>query len=81
MEDKDLKQTTEYLDIPEEATSAYNPDLTEPPMGKAWKRKSDGFMIYSSMVLGKLFYLNGKKLRTPLQEKPEDYELVDEPEM
>lgn len=76
MEEKDIKQATVYLDISEKPDE-YTPDLETPPEGKVWRRKSDGFIIYSSITLGTLFYMNGKMLDIPIKEKPEDYELVD----
>lgn len=79
MEQKDFKQTTAYLDIYDNSYEC-TPDLETPPEGKVWRRKSDGFIIYSSITLGTLFYMNGKKLKKPIIEKPEDYELVDAPE-
>lgn len=45
--------------------------------GKAWKRKSDSIIFESIEKLGMLFFLNGKKLKKPIQEKPEDFELID----
>lgn len=68
----------------EKATTVYNeieeiaPDVPMPPEGKVWRRKSDGVIFPGAIhELGKLYFKNGKKLKTPYQEKPEDFELID----
>ncbi|MFV0326894.1 MAG: hypothetical protein ACK5LF_21360 [Bacteroides xylanisolvens] len=66
------KGKIKYVEVPEELT----PDLPTIE-GKAYKRKSDGKIFYGCVYLGKLFYLNGKKLKKPIQETPEDFELID----
>lgn len=80
MEEKEVKQTTSYLEIQEEIPPVI-PDLAEPPEGKVWRRKSDGFIVYGSMVLGIVPLMVGKKRSVTLvEEKPEDYELIDIPD-
>lgn len=49
--------------------------------GKAYRNRITGTVIRGALYLGKIFYKNGEKLEIPIQEKPEDYEVVDEPEM
>lgn len=57
------------------------PDLEAPKERKIWRRKYDGLLFYGSVYLGLRYYSsNGKLLKTPIKEKPEDYELVDAPE-
>ena len=46
--------------------------------GKVLKRISDGLLFGNSLSLGYTYYINNKLLDTPLLEKPEDYEEVDE---
>lgn len=46
--------------------------------GKVIKRKSDGIIYGESVMLGKTWYINGKKLDTPHDEVPDDFEEVDE---
>lgn len=46
--------------------------------GKVLKRISDGMLFGNSVYLGYTYYINDKLLDTPLLEKPEDYEEVDE---
>lgn len=65
------KATTRYIE-----ETVY--DLP-PQRGKVWRRKSDGVTFECVEKLGKLFYLGDKKLKTPIQEKPEDFELVNMP--
>ncbi len=52
-------------------------DIPEPPAGKIWKNKKNGYMYTSGINLGKLFILNGKMLDEPYQETVDDYELID----
>lgn len=46
--------------------------------GKILKRISDGILFGKSISLGYTYYINNVLLDTPLLEKPEDYEEVDE---
>lgn len=66
--------TTEYMEEPIEGPI---PDLEIPKEGKAWRRKSDGIVYVGAVFLGKLFFLNGERLDEPIDEKPEDFELID----
>ncbi len=75
MDAKDKRAKVTVLKKPE--IILHTPDLPEPGEGKAWRRKSDGFMLFSAAYLGKSFYRNGKHYKTGIVEKPEDYELVD----
>lgn len=75
MEEKEIKQTVIIME--EQDYVETTPDVPTPPQGKAWKRKSDGLVFYSAIYLGELHFLNGKKLRKPIKEVPEDFELVD----
>lgn len=47
--------------------------------GKVLKRVDEDNSYTSSVILGYVYYKNGKKLAEPYFEKPEDYEEVDEP--
>lgn len=76
MEEKEIKQTVIIMEEQEQYVEII-PDVPTPPQGKAWKRKSDGLVCYGSIHLGELHFLNGKKLRKPIKEVPEDFELVD----
>ena len=42
--------------------------------GKVLRRLSDKQVFSNELWLGKTFFINGKKLREPVEEKPEDYE-------
>lgn len=53
------------------------PDLKKPDNGKAWRRKKDGLIYTSEVILGYITFVDGKFLKTPIKEVPEDYELVD----
>ncbi|QIK52928.1 hypothetical protein G7051_00620 [Dysgonomonas sp. HDW5B] len=75
MEEKEIKQIVIILEEQEYVETT--PDVSPPPQGKAWKRKSDGVLFYSAVYLGELHFLNGKKLRKSIKEVPEDFELVD----
>ncbi|MBK5720158.1 hypothetical protein JGH11_04655 [Dysgonomonas sp. Marseille-P4677] len=68
------KAETTYTPEPEISPT---PDLADPGEGKGWRRKSDGYIYIGSVYLGKLFFINGKRLDEPIDEKPEDFELVD----
>lgn len=46
--------------------------------GKVLRRKSDKQVFNRELWLGKAFYINGKKLAEPVDEKPSDYEDVEE---
>lgn len=46
--------------------------------GKVLRRLSDKQVFSNELWLGKTFYINGKKLREPVEEKPEDYEDIEE---
>lgn len=52
-------------------------DIPAPPQGKAWRNKISGAIYLSGIILGKLSFLDGKHLEVPVDEKPEDYELID----
>jgi hypothetical protein len=41
--------------------------------GKVFKRISDGLIFGNEIYLGKTWYINGKKLDEPIDEKPEDF--------
>lgn len=73
-------QIIKMKELPKTEVSEVIPDLPAPPEGKVWRRAQDGICFYGSVVLGQLHFLNGKKLKKPIIEKPEDYELVDAPE-
>ncbi len=75
MEEKEIKQTVTIME--EQEYVEITPDIPAPPQGKAWKRKSDGFVFYGAIYLGYLYFKDGKKLRKPIKEVPEDFELVD----
>lgn len=45
--------------------------------GKAYKRKADGVIFHGSVFLGKRYFENGVRLKTPVEETPEDFELVE----
>ncbi len=75
MEEKDIKQTV--IIMKEQEYVETTPDVPTPPVGKAWKRKSDGLVFCGAIYLGYLHFQNGKKLRKPIKEVPEDFELVD----
>ena len=49
--------------------------------GKCLKRISDGKLMGWRVYLGYTHYLGGKKLETPILERPEHYEEADEPPM
>lgn len=76
MEEKDLKQTTQWVQI-EEPIEELIPDLENPPQGKAWRRKSDGMLFPRLLFLGELHFLNGERLEEPIKELPKHFELVD----
>ena len=48
--------------------------------GKVFKRISDGLVRGSELYLGFTYYLDGKPLDEPLEEKIEHYIEIDEPE-
>lgn len=75
MEEKKIKQTVIIMEEQEYIETI--PDVPMPPQGKAWKRKSDGLVFYGAIYLGYLHFKDGKKLRKPIKEVPEDFELVD----
>lgn len=77
MESKDKKQIVERLKMEEPLSVVREPDLLDPGEGKGWKRKSDGMIFYGTVFLGELNYLKGKKLKTPLKEVPEHFELIE----
>lgn len=76
MDDRDLKQTTEYLEI-QEVEPPVLPDLATPEKGKAWKRKADGLLYYGDLYFGYITHTNGRELKTPRKETEKDFELVD----
>lgn len=45
--------------------------------GKCFRRKIDGMLFSEEIYLGLTYYLNGVKLETPIQEKPDDFEEID----
>ncbi|WP_426474622.1 hypothetical protein [Chryseobacterium balustinum] len=45
--------------------------------GKVFRRKIDGILFGKEIYLGLTYYLNGGKLETPIQEKPDDFEEID----
>ncbi|GEM_PF-321273 len=47
--------------------------------GKCLKRISDGWIAGKEVILGKAFYIGGKKLDESILELPEHYEEIDEP--
>ena len=46
--------------------------------GKLLRRISDGLEVGKEIYLGYTYYIGGKKLETPLLEKAEDYEEIDD---
>ena len=46
--------------------------------GKILRRLSDKQVFSNELWLGKTFYINGKRLKEPIEEKPEDYEDIEE---
>lgn len=76
MEEKDIKQTTDRLPI-EEPIETVTPDLDTPPSGKVWRRISDGMLFPGQVFLGELHFVDGKKLKKPKKEVPDDFELID----
>lgn len=46
--------------------------------GKLLRRISDGLEVGKEIHLGYTYYIGGKKLETPLLEKAEDYEEIDD---
>ena len=44
--------------------------------GLILRRKSDNFVAGTELYLGYTYYLDGKKLSTPIQELPEHYEEI-----
>lgn len=77
MEEKDIKQTTEYIDISRPTWEEFTPDLPAPEDGKAWRRKSDGFIFHGEVFLGKLWFINGELLEKPIAELPEHFEQIE----
>lgn len=78
MEEKNKKPIV--IHIEDEVIAHIEPDLPAPQEGKVWRRKSDGLIFYGAVYLGKRFHsATGKLLKTPADEKPDDYEIVDEP--
>lgn len=47
--------------------------------GKVLCRISDGWISGTEVHLGYIYYLDGKRLETPIRELPEHYEEIDEP--
>lgn len=47
--------------------------------GKVLRRKSDGELFGNELWLGKTWYLHGERLTEPIDEVPEDYDEIDEP--
>ena len=45
--------------------------------GKTFRRISDGFEMGEEIYLGKTWYIGGKLLPEPIEEKPEDFEEID----
>lgn len=77
MEERDKKIRVIHID--DEVNINVKPDLPAPEAGKVWKRKFDGLVFYGAVYLGKRFVsYTGKPLKTPVDETPEDYEIVDE---
>lgn len=78
MEEKQV--IPKIIHVPDEEPEKVIYDLPEPNEGKVWRRKSDGLIFYGAVYLGKRFHsATGKLLKTPADEKPDDYEIVDEP--
>ncbi|MFV0310189.1 MAG: hypothetical protein ACK5KN_00900 [Dysgonomonas sp.] len=77
MEDNDVKPR--IIHVEDEVFVNVEPDLPAPQEGKVWRRKSDGLIFYGDVYLGKRFHSSTSKLlKTPVEEKPDDYEIVDE---
>jgi hypothetical protein len=72
--EESVKAKSVYIPEPEVLPE---PDMPNPPDGKAWKRKSDGVVYTGAVYLGMLFFKDGKRLKNPVKEIPEDFELVD----
>lgn len=73
-------QIIKMKELPQIITSEVTPDLPAPPEGKVWRRKYDGLLFYGSVYLGSRYYSSkGKPLKNAIKEKPNDYEVVDEP--
>jgi len=51
-------------------------DVPMPPAGKAWRSNKSGAVYLTGIKLGKLFFLNGKKLKEPIVETVDDFELI-----
>lgn len=49
-------------------------------VGKLLRRKSDGLICGRELHLGFTYYIEGKKLDTPLQELPDHFEEIDDPD-
>ena len=45
--------------------------------GKTFRRISDQMIFGNEIYLGKAWYIGGKKLDEPIEEKPEDFEEID----
>jgi len=58
--------------------SKKKPIILKASEGKILRRISDGELFGYELVLGKTFYLHGEKLETPIDEKPEHYEEIDD---
>jgi hypothetical protein len=46
--------------------------------GKVFRRKEDGMIYGKEISLGYTYYINGKKLKEPHLDAPEDFEEIDE---
>lgn len=68
-----VKVKTIYILEPEPIPVSDISTLLERKTGEG---KSDGLLYAEPVYLGKLFFKNGKKLKKPIDEKPERYELI-----
>lgn len=59
----------------------YEDGILRADEGKTLRRKRDGLLFGSEIHLGYTWYINGKKLTTPLKELPEHYEELSQEEI
>jgi hypothetical protein len=52
-------------------------DLPAPSPGKVWRCKINGALYTGTVLLAKIFCMNGKWLDKPIVETVDDFELID----